>query len=523
MNSGWTSLNCDRPELQPFDSYNQTLASHVHPSDWINPTPTGRYNLVVIGAGTAGLVTAAGAAGLGAKVALIERNLMGGDCLNVGCVPSKAILRAARVAATVRDAGQFGTHTDGFQVDFAKIMERMRRLRSEISPLDSAARFKKLGIDVFLGSGKFRSGSTIEVEPTGDRSGESPSQTLHFKRAVIATGARAASPPIPGLGEIDALTNETLFSLTELPQRMTLIGGGPIGCEMAQAFACFGCEVTLIEKGSHVLSREDADAAQIVQTAITADGVHLKLDASVVRFEKRGGQKVTIYEQGGIEHEVLGDQVLISIGRSPNVHHMGLENVGVQFDQRRGIQVNDRMQTTHGMIYAAGDVASTYKFTHAADFQARIVIGNALFKGRSKASNLVIPWVTYTSPELAHVGITAEVAETLEVSIDTYTQDFSGVDRAILAGQTTGFAKVHVKRGTDQIVGATIVAENAGDMISEITLAMTHGIGLKKIASTIHPYPTVADAIRKLGDQYNKTRLTPTVSRLFKTWLRWTR
>lgn len=500
-------------ELQPFDEHNQKLASNVHPSDWTNPTPSGRYNLVVIGAGTAGLVTAAGAAGLGAKVALIERNLMGGDCLNVGCVPSKAIISAARVAANFQTGNEFGVCTDGYQVDFAKVMQRMRRLRADISPHDSAKRFSEMGIDVFIGDGKFTSNNTVDVA----------GQTLVFKTAVIATGARAARLPIDGLDDIDALTNESLFSLTELPKRLTVIGGGPIGSEMAQSFARFGCEVTQIEKSSQILSKEDSDAAKIVQDSMARDGVNFILNAQVKRFERRGNEKVTIYQKGGKELEIVGDEVLIGIGRAPNVHSMGLETVNVKFDPRKGVEVNDRMQTTNRNIYAAGDVASKFKFTHAADFMARLVIQNTLFFGRGKASSLVIPWATYTSPELAHVGMLPQQAREQGIEVDTYTQPLSGVDRAILESKTEGFARVHVKKGTDKIVGATVVAENAGDMIAELTMAMTHGLGLKQIGSTIHPYPTQADAIRKLGDQYNKTRLTQTVRGIFDKWLTWTR
>lgn len=503
----------DQPELQPFDEFNQTLGANVRPPDWQNPEPSGRYNLVVIGAGTAGLVTAAGAAGLGAKVALIERNLMGGDCLNVGCVPSKAILRAARAAASVGDSARFGIDVQGIRVDFPRIMQRMRRLRAGISPHDSAQRFTDLGVDVFLGAGKFTSRETVDVD----------GRSLRFKRAVIATGARAAVPPIPGIADVRPLTNETLFSLTRLPDRLTVIGGGPIGCEMAQAFARFGSRVTQIEQSGNVLAREDPDAASVIQAALVRDGVRVIDNAKVVRFEARGDQKITIYETGGIEHEVAGDDVLIALGRRPNVRDLGLETAGVGFDEQAGVDVNDRMQTTNPMIYAAGDVASRFKFTHAADFLARAVIGNTLFGGRSKASGLVIPWATFTSPELAHVGMTAGQAAEEGIAIDTYRQDLSGVDRAILDGHTEGFVKVHVRRGTDKIIGATIVAENAGDFISEITLAMTHGVGLKGIGRTIHPYPTQSDAIRKLGDQYNKTRLTPTVAKLFRRWLAWTR
>ncbi|MEM6692801.1 MAG: mercuric reductase [Planctomycetota bacterium] len=505
-------------ELQPLDRFNKKLADNVHPLNWSNPQPEGRYNLVVIGAGTAGLVTAAGAAGLGAKVALIERNLMGGDCLNVGCVPSKAIISAARTAAAVRDAGEFGVNVDGYQVDFAKVMERLRGLRSDISPHDSAKRFSELGVDMFIGDGKFVSDGKVQV--TGD---DGHVTTLEYKRAVIATGARAAKLPIEGIDDIDPLTNETLFSLTELPKRLTVIGGGPIGSEMAQAFARFGSEVTQIEQAGHILAREDGDAARVVQASMERDGVQFALNSKVCRFERRGNEKITIYEQDGKEHEVVSDEVLIGIGRTPNVVGMGLENVGVEFDGRAGITVNDRMQTANPMIYAAGDVASRFKFTHAADFQARLVIGNTLFHGRGKASNLVVPWSTYTSPELAHVGMTAENAKQAGIEIDTYTQELSGVDRAILESQTEGFARVHVRKGTDKIVGATVVAENAGDLIAEVTLAMTHGLGLSKIGSSIHPYPTNGDVVRKLGDQYNKTRLTPTVAGLFKKWLAFSR
>ena len=489
--------------LQPYDQYNQELESNVHPPDWTNPTPSGRYNLVVIGGGTAGLVSAIGASGLGAKVALIERDLLGGDCLNVGCVPSKALISAARVAAAVRDANRFGVRVpDGGGVDFPSVMERMRRLRSGISPHDSAARFRDAGVDVFIGDGKFLDRSTIQVD----------GQRLQFKKAVVATGARAARLPIPGFDEIGVLTNESLFSLTSLPRRLVVIGGGPIGSEMAQCFARFGSEVTQIEKASHILPREDADAAAIVQAAMERDGVRFVLNASTTQLKQRGDEKVVVINRDGREEEIVADEVLAGIGRQPNVEGMGLENAGVKFDLRKGIEVNDRLQTSNPSIYAAGDVASKYKFTHAADFMARIVIQNALFLGRGKASRLLVPWATYTSPELAHVGVLPKQATEQGMEVDTYTVELSGVDRAILDGETEGFVRVHVKKGTDRIVGATVVAGNAGDLISEITLAMKHGIGLKKIGATIHPYPTQGEAIRKLGDQFNRTRLTPMVA-----------
>ena len=498
--------------LLPYSPCNQALESQVHPLDWVNPSPTGRYNLVVIGAGTAGLVTAAGAAGLGAKVALIERSLMGGDCLNVGCVPSKGIISAARIAATVRHAREYGVEVpNDVRVNFAEAMERMRRLRARISPNDSAQRFRELGIDVFFGQAKFMNSNSVDVDGT----------RLTFKRAVIATGARAAAPPIPGLDSVEYLTNETLFSLTELPQRLGVIGAGPIGCEMAQAFAQLGSEVFLVETTHGILPREDRDAAQIVQQSITRSGVKLLCCGKNLEIKKDDEIRLTV-ESHGQGYDKAIDKLLVSVGRSPNVENLNLESLGVEYD-KKGVKVNDYMQTTNPMIYAAGDICSPYQFTHAADFMARIVIQNALFKGRKKLSSLVIPWCTYTTPEIAHVGLYEGQAKEQGIEVDTFVQQLRDVDRAILDGEDDGFVKVHVKKGTDTIVGATIVASHAGDMISEITLAITQSLGLSKIGSTIHPYPTQAEAIRKLGDQYSKTRLTPFIKKLFGKWLQWTR
>jgi len=500
------------PQTSPADEFNQELVRNVHPLDWGNPKPDGRYNLVVIGAGTAGLVTAAGAAGLGAQVALIQRNLQGGDCPNAGCVPSKGVISAARIAATVRHAREFGVDVpEGVTVNFAAAMERMRRLRARISPNDSAQRFRDLGVDVYFGQARFTNSSTIDVEGT----------SLNFKRAVIATGARATALPIPGLNSVDYLTNETLFSLTELPRRLGVIGAGPIGCEMAQAFAQFGSEVFLVEAEHGILPREDRDAAEIVQQAMSRDGVKLLCCGKNLAIKNDGGTRLAV-ESHGTGYDEPIDKLLVSVGRAPNVENLNLEAVGVEY-HKKGVTVNERMQTTNPMIYAAGDVCSPYQFTHAADFMARIVIQNALFKGRKKSTSLVIPWCTYTSPEIAHVGLYESQAKEKGIEVDTFIQEFHEVDRAVLDGEDNGFVKVHVKKGTDRILGATIVARHAGDLISEITLAMTHGLGLKKIGSTIHPYPTQAEAIRKLGDQFNRTRLTPFIKSLFKKWLTWTR
>jgi len=502
-----------QPPVLPWDSHNQKLVSNVHPQGWKNPTPAKRYNLVVIGGGTAGLVSAIGAAGLGAKVALIEKHFLGGDCLNVGCVPSKAIIRAARAAAAVRDASEFGVKVPaGVRMDFGKTMERMRRLRADISPHDSAKRLTELGVDVFLGGGRFTGSDRVEVA----------GQTLRFSKAVIATGARASAPPIPGLQDVPYLTNETLFSLTELPKRLGIIGAGPIGCEMAQAFARLGAEVFLVETEHGILPSEDQDAGEAVLAEMERDGVKLLCCGKKLKLANDPDGVQLQVESHGQGYDVLVDQLLVAVGRAPNVEGLGLETAGVAFD-KKSVKVNDRLQTANPRIFACGDICSPFQFTHVADFMARIVIQNALFMGRAKFSALNIPWTTYTSPEIAHVGLYEKDAKEKGIEVDTYTQELAEVDRAILDGETQGFVRVHVRKGTDEILGATIVSAHAGELISEITLAMNGKLGLKTIGSAIHPYPTQAEAIRKVGDLYNRTRLTPLVKKLMGKWLGWTR
>ena len=496
------------PLVLPEDDANRTLLSHVHPSGWTNPTPAGRYNLVVVGGGTAGLVSAAGGAGLGARVALIERHLMGGDCLNIGCVPSKGIISAARIAALARDGAAFGVRTGAVDVDFPAVMARMRQLRAAIAPTDGAPRFQKLGVDVYLGEAHFTSPTTVEVD----------GRTLEFARAVIATGARPAAPPIPGLGDVDYLTNETLFWLTELPRRLAVVGGGPIGCEMAQAFRRLGAEVTVLNADAHVLPREDADAAAIVERRLAAEGVRLANGVVVTRAEQRAAEVVLDYTQNGTPGRVTVDRVLVAAGRAPNVEGLGLEAAGVTYDAH-GVKVDDYLRTTNPRIYAAGDVCSRYQFTHTADALARIVLTNALFLGRKKASALIVPWCTYTSPEVAHVGLYARDAAARGIATDTITVPLHDVDRARLDGEDEGFFRVLLAKDTDRILGATLVAAHAGDMISEVTAAMAGKIGLGALANVIHPYPTQAEAIKKAADAWNRTRLTPLVKRIFAWWL----
>lgn len=501
------------PALAPLDAHNERLLENVHPSGWVNPEPAGRYNLVVLGAGTAGLVTAAGAAGLGARVALVERHLMGGDCLNVGCVPSKALIRSARAAAEIREAGAHGIDVpDGVSVDFARVMERLRRLRADISPHDSARRYRDLGVDVFFGEGRFSGPDRVEVA----------GRTLRFARAVIATGARADAPRIPGLAEAGYLTNETLFTLTERPARLAVLGAGPIGCEMAQSFALLGSRVVLLGRRGGVLPREDPEAAELVARALRRDGVEVRCAAQVKEVRRGpGGDKRLLVECEGETSEVAADAILVAVGRAPNVEGLNLEAAGVAYG-RDGIEVDDHLRTANRRVFAAGDVSSRYKFTHTADALARIVIRNALFFGRARASALTVPWCTYTTPELAHVGLSEAEARDRGIAFETLRLELGEVDRVRLDGDS-GLLKIVVKKGTDRILGATLVARNAGDMISEITLAIVAGAGLGTLAETIHPYPTQAEILKRAGDAWNRKRLTPGVRRLFETLLAWRR
>jgi pyruvate/2-oxoglutarate dehydrogenase complex dihydrolipoamide dehydrogenase (E3) component len=502
--------------VPPMDEHNEQLVSNVHPPDWVNPEPYSRYNLVVIGAGTAGLVTAAGAAGLGAKVALVERHLMGGDCLNVGCVPSKALIRSARAAAHVRDAHRYGIHPpESTTVDFAAVMERMRRIRSGISKHDSAKRFRELGVDVFLGDARFTGNDAVEVG----------GKTLRYAKAVIATGARALEPDIPGLAEAGYLTNETVFSLTERPKRMVVIGAGPIGCELAQAFQRLGTQVTLIERTNQILTREDPDAARIVSAAMARDGVEIINGGTVIRVDRTDGAKRVRIDLNVEERLVETDVILIGAGRVPNVEGLGLDAVGVAFNEREGVHIDDTLRTTNPRIFAAGDVCMKHKFTHMADAAARIVIQNALFgfAGKKKLSALTVPWCTYTDPEIAHVGLGEREAAERGLAIDTIRVSMSEVDRAIAEGETDGLLKVYLRKGSGTILGATLVARHAGELIGQITLAMVAGVGLGKISNVIYPYPTQAEIIKKAADTYNRARLTPLVRSVFERVLRWQR
>ncbi len=494
----------------PRDALNEALVANAHPPEWANPAPAPRYNLVVLGAGTAGLVTALGAAGLGAKVALVERHLLGGDCLNVGCVPSKCLIRSSRVVADLRDAEAYGVRKGGSEADFPAVMERMRRLRSRISVHDSAERVRSLGVDLFFGQGRFVSEDAVEVE----------GRVLRFRKAVIATGARAVQPPVPGLVEAGFLTNETVFSLTERPRRLAVFGAGPLGCELAQAFRRLGSEVTIIERHGQFLAREDPDAARILADSFRRDGIRMLLNTEVQSVERTAAGKL-LHTVTDVPEVIAVDEILVGAGRAPNVEDLGLEKVGVVFDSRAGVVVNDRLQTTNPRVYAAGDVCLRHKFTHTADASARIVIQNALFWGRKRLSALTVPWCTYTDPEIAHVGLYERDAEEQGIALATFSVPLDDVDRAVLDGESEGFVKIQVRKGTDRIIGATIVARHAGEMISEISLAMVGGLGLRTIAAVIHPYPTQAEGIKRAADAFNRSRLTPFWKNLFAKIMAW--
>jgi pyruvate/2-oxoglutarate dehydrogenase complex dihydrolipoamide dehydrogenase (E3) component/uncharacterized membrane protein YdjX (TVP38/TMEM64 family) len=499
--------------MLPNDAHDRRLIEKVHPPQWLNPKPAGKYNLVVIGAGTAGLVSAAGAAGLGAKVALVERNLMGGDCLNVGCVPSKGVIRASRAAYEARTAADFGvTPASEPKVDFAGAMERMRRLRADISEHDSVERFTNLGVDVFIGAGRFIGAAAIEVD----------GKKIPFDRAVIATGARAAEPAIPGLKESGFYTNETIFTLTQLPRRFVVIGAGPIGCELAQSFQRLGSTVTLITDGAAILPKEDRDAAAILGRQIERDGAQIITGAQVRQVKVRDNAKNLTLSVGDRTLEIECDAILVAVGRAPNFENLGLDEAGVRYTAR-GIDVDERLRTTNPRIFAAGDICSRFKFTHVADAMARIVIANALFMARRKVTDLVIPWCTYTDPEIAHVGYYEQDAQAAGLNVGTITEVLSRVDRAILDGETDGFARVHYDKKSGRILGGTIVARHAGEMIGELTLAMGAKQNIAVLSSTIHPYPTQVEVLRKIGDSYMRTKLTPTVKKIFGKWLAWRR
>jgi pyruvate/2-oxoglutarate dehydrogenase complex dihydrolipoamide dehydrogenase (E3) component len=498
------------PLVAPADEANARLVERVRPPAWRNPTPAARYDLVVLGGGTAGLVGAMAAAGLGARVALVERHLLGGDCLNTGCVPSKALIRSARVVAEARRAAALGATIADVRVDFAAVMRRMRDRRASLAANDSAERLRAAGVDVFFGPAAFADERTIVVD---DR-------RLAFRRAIVATGSRPAAPAIPGLEAVPYFTNATIFSLTDLPRDLLVVGAGPIGCELAQAFARLGSRVTVFGRPPQVLPREDTDAAAIVQAALEADGVRFELGVTIESVERTSAGLEIRFARGGKagRERLAGDAILVAAGRAPNVEDLRLEAAGIAATPT-GVAVDDRLRTSNRRVYASGDVCSQYKFTHAADALSRIAIQNALFYGRKRASALVVPWVTYTDPELAHVGVFEADVTRSGGRLRTTVVPLSEIDRAVVDDRTDGFVRVHHERG--HLRGCTIVAPHAGEMIAEVAYAMTHRGTLAALSSTIHPYPTHAEALRKAGDLYRRQALTPGVRRWLRRYFTW--
>ncbi|MFN9804803.1 MAG: FAD-dependent oxidoreductase [Betaproteobacteria bacterium] len=481
------------------------------------------FNLVVIGAGAAGLVSSYIAAATRARVALVERHRMGGDCLNTGCVPSKALLRSARLMAQISRADEFGLRDAVGRPDFAAIMARVRRVIETIEPHDSVERYTGLGVDCIAGEAKITSPWTVEVQTA-----DGP-RTLTTRAIVIAAGARPFVPPIPGLDRAGYLTSDTLWTLTDLPRRLVVLGGGPIGCELSQAFARLGSAVTIVEMLPRLMAREDVDVSEAVQQRFTREGIRVltghRAREFVIEAGVDGDEKLLIAEHNGQTVRIAFDQVLVAVGRVANTQGYGLETLGIGTTPQKTVQTDDYLQTIYPNITACGDVAGPYQFTHTAAHQAWYAAVNALFGGlrRFKADYRVIPWATFTEPEVARVGINEQEARERGIAHQVTRYGIDDLDRAIADGEAHGFVKVLTAPGSDRILGVTIVGEHAGELIAEFVLAMKHGIGLNRILGTIHVYPTLAEAGKYAAGQWKRGTVTRgqwAVLTAFQAWRR---
>lgn len=454
------------------------------------------FNVVVIGGGSAGLVSAYIAATVKAKVALIERNKMGGDCLNYGCVPSKALIRASRIVADMRNADRFGIHNVKFEVNFSDVMTRVHNVINDIEPHDSVERYSGLGVECIQGDARILDKHTIQV---GNRQ-------LKTRNMILALGASPAIPPIVGLHLVRYLTSENLWELKTLPKHLVILGGGPIGCEMAQAFANLGSKVTIVEMGERIMPRDDHDVAAVIDEHFRKLGINILLKSRATAVHNQNATHALIYEQDGKQHQLQFDKIFLAVGRKPNTDGVDWEKLGIELYANKTFKVDKFLRTTQKNIYACGDVIGPYQFTHVASHQAWFCSVNALFSPLKKfpVSYNVIPWCTFTEPEVAQVGHTEQTAKQANLDYEVTKYDVKELDRAIAEGKAYGFVKVLTQRGKDKVLGATIVAHNAGELITEYVSAMKHGIGLNKILSTIHCYPTMSEANKYAAGEWKR-------------------
>ncbi|MGA9794452.1 MAG: mercuric reductase [Rhizomicrobium sp.] len=462
------------------------LIARLRPGNWINPQPREIYDLVVIGAGPAGIEAAQYARRFGLTVALVEHNLLGGNSLNAGSIPSKTLIHSARLCALVRSAPEFAVSSAAeMKLDFAALKSRMVQVRARIAEYHAADRLQHDGVEIFFGEGRFIDPATLAV-------GDVP---LRFKKAIVATGARPRPPTFPGLAEIGYRTSTDIFDMPQLPPKLVVIGGGPLGCELAQAFCRLGSRVTIIQNDPKFLPREERDAAELLSESMARDGVDIMLNTAVVGAHCEQNTKFVDGENYDAKMSVPADEILLSIGRVPNVENLALKAAGVDCGDK-GVKVDDFLRTANPNVYAAGDVCMSHKFTNVAWVSARIAVSNAFEKGHTRHSEMTIPWCTYCEPEIAHVGMQVWDARQKSIPVKTYTVMMQDVDRAITDGQDDGFVKLHIQEGTDKILGATIVASRASELINEISVVMSTGIGMRDLARVIHTYPAQSEAIR---------------------------